>query len=74
MIINCPNCKSELEFPEESVGANVRCGACGIKFASLDAQYQGRWIYEHGLGAKKAKKCSKAVKLSGRFRREHLRR
>ncbi len=39
MAINCPNCKIELEFPEESIGANVKCGSCGEKFQSIDAVY-----------------------------------
>ena len=32
MIIQCPNCKTELEITESMIGQNVRCSICNTKF------------------------------------------
>ena len=39
MIINCPNCNSELDLPDEAIGFNVECDGCGKKFEARDAVF-----------------------------------
>lgn len=39
MIINCPNCKSELDLPDDAVGYRVECDCCGQKFEARDAVF-----------------------------------
>lgn len=36
MIIQCPNCKTELEITESMIGQNVRCSICNTKFQIED--------------------------------------
>ena len=32
MIVKCPNCKSDLEAPEDAIGRNLLCSICNTKF------------------------------------------
>jgi hypothetical protein len=75
MIIQCPNCCSELELPDDARGRKVQCACCEEKFIATEALARGRQtlrreeIVSEGLKLDAADWASQVVKGDKEYHR-----